>query len=81
MPKLSEHVLATSAAERICSDIATVKSKEGESKVTRPNWCIMVDERTRLKFSDFFVTKNGMVEPTCEKLQRWKECGKVVKYI
>jgi hypothetical protein len=42
---------------------------------------MMVDERTELKFSDFFVTKNGMVEPTCEQLHRWKQSGHGVKYI
>jgi hypothetical protein len=35
----------------------------------------MVDERTQLKFSDFFDTKNGMVEETCEQLHCWKESG------
>jgi hypothetical protein len=31
--------------------------------------------RWPLKFSDFFDTKNGMVEETCEQLYRWKESG------
>jgi hypothetical protein len=41
----------------------------------------MVDERTQLKFSDFFDTKNGMVEETCEQLHRWKESGREAKII
>ena len=41
----------------------------------------MVDERTGTKFSDFFDTKKGMVEPTCAQLHRWKESGHGVKHI
>jgi hypothetical protein len=41
----------------------------------------MVDERTQLKFSDFFDTKNGMVEETCEQLHRWKQSGREAKLI
>lgn len=33
----------------------------------------MVDEATQMKFVDFFATKNGMVEPTCEKLHMWAQ--------
>jgi hypothetical protein len=35
----------------------------------------MVHERTQLKFSNFFKMKNGMVEPTCEQFQKWKQNG------
>lgn len=28
-----------------------------------------------MKFSDFFATKNGMIEPTCERFHSWKENG------
>jgi hypothetical protein len=41
----------------------------------------MVDEATQLKFSDFFETKNGMIEPTCEKLYQWQQTNKAVKFI
>jgi len=41
----------------------------------------MVDERTQMKFSDFFQTKNAMVEPTCEKFRRWKQAGFPVKNV
>jgi hypothetical protein len=43
------------------------------------NWQIIVDKRTQLKFSDFFLdTKNGMAELTCKQFQRWKDVGKEV---
>jgi hypothetical protein len=41
----------------------------------------MVDKRTQLKFSNFYPTKNGMVEPTCEQFQKWKQHGKPVKFV
>jgi hypothetical protein len=49
--------------------------------VTKPNWQIMVDERTGMKFLDFFKAKNGMIEPTCAQWNRWKAAGLVVKYV
>lgn len=46
-----------------------------------PHWRMMVDEKTGLKFTEFFKTKNGMVEPTCEQLSRWEKAGVPVKII
>jgi hypothetical protein len=67
---------------RIYLDIATVKKIKDGPNVTKPNWHIMVDEKTKLKFSDFFTSKIGMVEPTCEQFTRWKqEAGHPVKFI
>jgi hypothetical protein len=40
-----------------------------------------VDERTQMKFSDFFLSKSGMAEPTCELFQRWKDVGREVRYL
>jgi hypothetical protein len=41
----------------------------------------MVDERTQLKFSGLFDTKNGMVEETYEQLHRWQESGRGAEII
>lgn len=42
---------------------------------------MIVDKTSTLKFLDFVDTKIGMVEPTCKKLQPWKQAGRTVKYI
>jgi hypothetical protein len=43
----------------------------------RPNWRLIVDERTGTPFSSFYSSKNGMVEPLCEfLLNKWKNAGK-----
>jgi hypothetical protein len=34
-----------------------------------------------MKFTDFFVSKSGMAEPTCELFQRWKDVGREVRYL
>jgi hypothetical protein len=41
----------------------------------------MVDEKTQLKFSEFFMTKHEMIEPTCVKLTDWKTAGRNLKII
>lgn len=79
--KTSEHVPSDSANGRIHLDLAKIKSREGLPKPTRPNWLIMVDEKTQLKFTSFHETKNGMVEPTCVQLDQWRQNGKEVKHI
>ena len=42
---------------------------------------MMVDEIKGMKWSNFYETKDGMVEPTCEKFHEWKQAGKPVKYV
>jgi hypothetical protein len=41
----------------------------------------MVDEKTQLKFVDFFEAKKDMVEPTCVQLKKWEQAGKKVNVI
>lgn len=50
-------------------------------KSNNPNWLIVVSERTGLKTSRFFSSKNAMVEPTCEMFHLWKELGRAVKIV
>jgi hypothetical protein len=77
--KESEHVKATKGANQIFLDIAMVKKAKGGPPVMKPNWRIMVDERTGMKFSDFYARKTGMVEPTCEMWHKWKTVGLEVR--
>jgi hypothetical protein len=49
--------------------------------LVKQNCRIMVEERTPLKFSDFYMTKNGIIEPTCEQFQKWKQSVKQVKCV
>ena len=65
---------------RVYLDITTIKAPKGEV-ISKPNWRIIVDERTGMKFSDFFGKKNDMVEPTCELFQRWQNGGKPAKIV
>jgi hypothetical protein len=83
VPKESDHVVVTEPNEaRVCMYIATIKKPEGESgSVYKPNWRIVVDERTQMKFSDFFVSKSGMAVPTCELFQHWKDVEREVRYL
>ena len=60
---------------RVYLDISTIRNKTGMPLIKKNNWRIIVDELTGLKFSDFFATKDGMVEPTCVKINLWKEKG------
>jgi hypothetical protein len=65
IPKESgTHEPATSDGRRIFLDIATIKQRKEGPNVSKPNWCIMVDEQTQLKFSGFCETKDAMIEPT-----------------
>ncbi len=69
VPKDSLHQVTTVNAARVFLDIVQVNGPEKGPTVTKPNWWIIVDERTQLKFSDFFNSKRNMVEPTCELFQ------------
>eukprot|EP00957_Ditylum_brightwellii_P083473 6345666-Ditylum_brightwellii.AAC.1 len=75
-------VAAKQVNERVHLGISTIKAPEKvKVKVTKPNWCMMVEEKTGMKWSDFYPTKDTMIEPTCEQLNKWKANGKAVKYL
>jgi hypothetical protein len=74
VPKINKtQVHATKFGERIYSDLLTVRQANSGQSVTKPNWHKMIDKATRLKFSAFYDSKNGMVEPTCEIVHCWKQ--------
>jgi hypothetical protein len=80
--KESDHVLASKPNQCIFLDIATIKKPDEEvSMLSTHVWRIMVDECTQLKFSDFFSSKSAMVEPTCVKLDKWRQAGLPVSFI
>jgi hypothetical protein len=64
---------------RVYLDISTVKSNKGDPKVAKPNWRIMVDESTNMEITHLFQTNNGMCEPTCELIKKWKDMEIEVK--
>ena len=70
IPKVSTQVPSKENAGRVFLDTATVKKPKGGPRVQKPNWRVVVDERTKIKTLDFFETKDGMVEPTCELFQK-----------
>ena len=41
----------------------------------------MVDEITNLNFTKLFSTKNGMIDPTLEQIEKWSNNRLVVKHI
>ena len=64
---------------RVYLDLSRVlMPPELKFKSRNPNWLIVVDEKTGLKTSRFFTSKNGMVELTCEMFQLWKSLGREV---
>jgi hypothetical protein len=62
-------------------DISTVKKMKDGPNVTNPNWLIIVDQRSALEFTQFYQTKDGMVEPTCQLLNKWKQENMPAKYV
>ena len=49
--------------------------------IKNQHWTMIHDRATGRKISDFYPKKNKMIEPTCEKIQVWKDEGKPVKRI
>jgi hypothetical protein len=59
VPKESEHKPADKDANQIFLDIETVKKLKNGPNVTKPNWQIMVDERTGINFLTSMRQKMG----------------------
>ena len=82
VPKVSTSIKSTVPNGRIFLDLSKIKApKKMDVMVTRSNWLLMVCEATGLKFSDFYETKDGMVGPTCQKMNQWMQQGKPVKVV
>ena len=54
-------------------DIQTFKAKPGEPAYSKPHMCMRVVAPMQLKFASFHQSKNGMIEPVCQQLHKWKQ--------
>jgi hypothetical protein len=66
---------------RIYIDQSRLVNSTAEQQPKRPNWCLLVDEKTGFKSTSFHETKDGMIEPICAKLKNWKTNNREVKTI
>jgi hypothetical protein len=66
---------------RIHLGISSVRNHDYEDSMSKPYWQIIVNKRTQMTFSDFFTSKNGMVEPTCQLVQNLRNTGKDIRII
>ena len=68
--------------EKVNLDISTIKAPKGVNvTVTRPQWIIITDQRTQMKFSNFYQKKSDILEHTCELFKRWKQKGYPVRTV
>jgi hypothetical protein len=66
---------------RIYLDLSSIKKPKDIKQIHKRHCRILVDEKTQMKFVDFFETKNGMVEPTCEKFKLWEQHSHKVEVV
>ena len=70
---------AKSPNERVRLDISIIKIPQNLKKlgitVSKPNWRMIIDDRTGLKISHFYGKKSEMAETTCVLFQKWKEAS------
>ena len=73
---------ATRSGEMMFTDISSIKQlKNGPPVNKNKHWSIVVDEYNGTKVSNFYPTKNAMVQPLCAQLNKWKEDSIIVKEI
>jgi hypothetical protein len=58
-----------------------IKEHKKGPNVPKPNWLIIVDERTQSKFLTFHEKKNHIVEHVCKQLNKWKDASLPAKFI
>ena len=49
--------------------------------VTKPHWMMVVNERNEIKWSNFFQTKNGMLDHVCCQFHKYKDTNMSVKIV
>jgi hypothetical protein len=75
VPKATDLESRDDSLKRVYMDIASIKNQKGTKQVKFRHWHMMVIGGINLKFSKFYETKNGMIEPTCEQLSKWAQEG------
>ena len=61
-------------------DISTVKKANNMPEPPNLDWqIILLGTNVQLKFSDFFKSKNKMIEPTCKMMHQWGQAGILIK--
>ena len=80
--KAIKHVSARKINERVLLDILMIKKPKNGKKVTltKNNWRIIVEKFSGMKLSDIFDTKNGRIEPICDRFEKWKQNCHPVKF-
>jgi hypothetical protein len=85
VPKSHEEEAELAVSERLHVDISIIHKKEKDSDKEKsyvcPNWFMLVDAASGMKFSSFWMTKQEFIEPTCELLHRWLTHGVALKKI
>lgn len=75
IPKSHEEEVEPALGKRLHADISTIRKKEDNQSYVKPNWFMLVDAASGMKFSSFWRTKKDFIEPTCELMNRWLERG------
>ena len=73
--KENEDVTYTKRNKHVFLDILTINKPNivNNSILTKKNWSIIGDEFIVMKISDFYDTKNVIIEPTCERFEKCKQ--------
>ena len=68
---------------RVYLDLSRLITPQAEEnkQPRRPNWRLIVDEKTGYKESKFHESKNGMIEPVCQRFKELEQSGKTVKVL
>ena len=72
---------STSVNGRVYLDLTRIVGPNDEKQPLRPNWCMIVDQKTRYKTTSFHEAKSGMVLATCTTFQEWSNQGRPVKIL
>jgi hypothetical protein len=70
-----EDVKELDGKTRVYLDISSIKKPKDIKAIYNWHCWILVNERTQLKFVDFYEKKSGMIEPTCKQFKKWETMG------
>jgi hypothetical protein len=76
-----EEVKEQDGKTQVYLDISSIKKPKDIKAIYNQHCWILVDERTQLKFVDFYEKKSSMIEPTCEQFKKWEQNGHKVDVV
>ena len=79
--KQQAYIPFTVAGQQFYIDLSKTTKPVDVKHMGKQNWCMVVEEMSKVSVRNFHQTEYGMINPTCTRTSKWKAMGLLVESI